>query len=104
MEKSSQVCQLHDNVISLTLQSTKCQPGAALPGCNHRSTLYPETSENRTDCGEVGEQIQRRHNRFYFPFLGKFPKEFELKTCLLEFGYTSNIGAVTATAMHLKQQ
>lgn len=107
MGKVSQVCQLHENVlcvISFTLLSAKHQPEASLPGCNHRNTLCPGPSENCTDCGEVGEQIQRWHNCFHCPFLGNIPNEFELKTCLFEFGYTSNVRAATAIAVHLKWQ
>lgn len=78
------------------------------PGWGSAACMQPqehlEPSENCTGHTEVGEWIEKCHNCFYFPFLRKFANEFELKPGLLEFGYTSNTGAITPTATHLKWQ
>lgn len=60
MGKSSQVRHPHENVIALILQSREHQPGAALPGCNHSSTLFGALWR------KVRQWTQRCHNLHHF--------------------------------------
>lgn len=52
MEQFSQLCQLHENVISLTPQSIKAQLGAGLP------VAATGASESCTDQSQLGEHTQ----------------------------------------------
>lgn len=84
VEQFSQLCQLHENVISPTPQSINPQLGAGVP------FTAIGASETCTDQSELGECIQRCHNCLYFTFPMNFFNKFELKTCLTEFDYMCN--------------